>query len=208
MKSSYSMLFLVLSMLISASIQAANISVVPSGSNIILGSSISVDLVMSDLGNHAAPLLGAFDVDLNYDDNKFNLTDLSFGFSLGSLSLGEAISSSNTETSGIINLSEVSLLEQSASNCIFCIAPYLEDLQNGSVVLATLTFQSTNPGTAAFDLTINSVSDANGDSLTTSLTSPGAIQINAVPVPAAFWLFASSIPMLGFLKRVQNFKAQ
>ena len=56
--------------------QAASLSLVPSLSNVPVGSSFSLELIFDGLGNHTTPSVGAFDVDLNYDSNKVNLMDI------------------------------------------------------------------------------------------------------------------------------------
>ena len=192
--------------LASITTHAANLSLLPSVSSLQTGSSFNLDLVISELRSHTTPSLGAFDIDLLYDDNLLSLTAISFGTGLGDESLNEAFSATNTTSTGSINLSALSYLESNSTSCTFCLVPYLEYLQGDSLTLATLTFKSIQTGTAAFGITINSIGDGNGDSLATTLTTPSTIQVTAVPLPAAIWLFASSLSLLGFFQRATNLR--
>jgi hypothetical protein len=60
---------------------------------------------------------------------------------------------------GTSNRFDISLLEPSASSCVVCLAPYLEDLQADSVVLATPDFTVLASGTSALGIAINTISD-------------------------------------------------
>lgn len=57
------------------------------------------------------------------------------------------------------NRFDIRLLEPSATCCIFCLAPHLEDLQADSFVLAMLDFTALASGTSALGIAINTISD-------------------------------------------------
>ena len=83
------------------------LSLVPTPQSIGVGDPASVDLVISGLGNLAAPSLGAFDVDLTYNPVVVSANPLTFGTLLDLGTLG-SIQFSDLSTPGLIHLDEVS----------------------------------------------------------------------------------------------------
>jgi hypothetical protein len=128
--------------------QAATIPIIsldPHSSVIKPGQNYYLDVNVSGLqsgGTNA--LLGAFTMDVHFDPNLLQFLPISssFGSALGDIGLGEALVGGSLTSPGIFNFFEVSLLEDSLGNCIFCIGPYLADLQSDSFNLATLAFYS------------------------------------------------------------------
>ena len=55
-----------------------------------VGESVSVDLVISGLGDYSEPSLGAFDLDITYNTAILDFTGYTLGSYLGDLSLWEA----------------------------------------------------------------------------------------------------------------------
>ena len=190
-------LFTVAILLISsATVNAAIVlSLEPSSSQIDRGSSFTVNLVVSGLGDHTAPSLSAFDVDVSYDASLFSLGAVSFGSALGNVSLGEAWSAADSSISGTVNLSAFSLLEVNSGSCTFCTGPYLEDLQGSTLTLASLSFTAVSAGTRSFGLAVNSFGDGFGDPLTVGLAA--APTVSSVPTPANLWLFGVGLVGLG-----------
>ena len=181
--------------------QAASLSLVPSSNSLQVGESLSLDLVIDGLGDHTAPSLGAFDVDVSYDPALLNLSSVSFGLALGDINLGEALAGDDTPTPGTTNIWELSLLENDLATCLSCIPPYLSDLQGTSFTLATLVFSAAAPGTAVFGLAPNAMADGFGDNLDTTVEALPTVQVTAVPVPAAIWLFGSALCGVGAIRR-------
>lgn len=112
-------------------------------------SDIPAGVDMSLAPFRANAFLAAFGFDLLFDPSvlAFSLAGSSPGPALGSPSQGEAFYDLDESTPGIVRLLGVSFLEESASSCLFCIAPYLDQLQsdgNGAPLnklrLATLAF--------------------------------------------------------------------
>lgn len=200
MKTYYSLLCGALLSVASLSTHATSLSLVPSSLTAPVGTSINLDLIISGLGNHTAPTLGGFDIDLGYDSSLLGLTDITFGPALGNSDLLEALNGSGSVTGGI-NIYAQSLLEANATTCIFCSSPYLEDLQTSSFTLASLTFQTAQPGPATFNLSLNQIVDGYGDHLTTTVNAMPSVQIAPVPVPAALWLFSAGLTGLGYWRR-------
>ena len=186
---------------------AASLSLIPHANTISTGTNLSVDLVLSGLGDHTAPLLAGFDVDVSFDADKLHLNSIDFTGVLGDVSLSEATNNTDTSSAGVANLFGLSYLEASAANCSFCLAPYLESLQSGTVTLAHLSFTATQVGNAHLNLNINSLADANGELLSATIAAPITVAITAVPVPTALWLFStglSGLMLLGRRHRLQN----
>ncbi len=120
-------------------VQALSLSLSTNNSIVAPSSTVQIDVVVTGLGNHAAPLLGNFDLGIAYDPILFGFAGIQFGTGLGDPSLGEAVVA-DMATPGLVQFSEVSLLEGMAASCSLCVPPYLEDLQNGSLILASLNF--------------------------------------------------------------------
>lgn len=179
---------------------AANAAVVlslqPVANKVEVGSAVTVNLVVSGLGNHSTPSVSAFDVDINYDASLFSLSAFTYGPSLGSLALGEAFTTLSS-SAGAISASELSLLETSSTACSFCTGPYLEGLQGSTLTLASLTFTSLHDGTGTFNLVANAFADGFGDALTIDQVTGANV---AVPAPAALWLFGTGLAALGIAR--------
>lgn len=186
--------------LIPATSQAITLSVNPVTQTVDPGTPVQVDLVIAGLGNHTAPSLGAFDLDLSFNAGVLAFTGLTFGGALGDELAGEAFVSFSTGA-GTVNLFEVSLLEPSATGCIFCLAPYLEDLQTDSFVLATLDFTALGIGTSALGISINALSDGYGDALTADTQTGRVTVAAAATVPAPSTLLLMMAGLLGFCYR-------
>jgi len=178
---------------------AVSLSLVPSlNDSVQTGASFTLDLVITGLGDHVAPSLKGFDVDVEFDDTKLTFTGVTFGPSLGSVDLGDALAGFDDANAGVINVFEQSFLEASSSSCSFCVSPYLEDLQGSSQVLATLSFQASHHGNAVFGLSINLLTDGNNDVLAATTPSQPAAEVRVIPEPGTVWLFALLLPALAF----------
>jgi hypothetical protein len=175
---------------------AALIALQPSSTYATTGDSISLDLVVSGLGNFGPDSLGAFDISVGYDPGALSFTSYSLGNFLGNIALAEAIDSSSGNLGSAVNLAEVSLLSVIG----------LDTLQPGAFTLATLNFNVTNlaVGTVT-QLSVLSgpvLADAFGAPL--SATSTGPASVAAVSVPGtAFLLLASMFGWL-IMKRRQS----
>lgn len=170
-----------------------------------------LDIVISGLQSGGTNvLLGAFDLTLTYDPGVLQLL-LSGPSRLGT-ALGDAtdptqtIAGGDNSTPGVFRFFEISLLEASATNCTFCVEPYLEDLQGDSFLLATLAFYA--PGTlgatsTTFGLAQGEVfGDAFGNAitdvavqrhLTVVIPEPGALLLVATALLAAFRRFPPEV---------------
>ena len=152
--------------------QAISISLNPVSQTVTVGSSFDVTLTISGLGDGIAPSLSAFDTDISFDQTILSFSSVTFGSFLGDpdpASFETITSFDDFTTPGIVNLFEVSLLDGNAATCIFCIPPYLDDLQPGEFTLATLTFNALAAGSSSLGINLNALADADANSLTADL---------------------------------------
>lgn len=120
---------------------AVLLSLEPSSQDAVPTDAVSLDLTVSGLSAGGPDSIRDFDVDIFYDTAALTFSGYSLGGFLGDIGLGEALDFSFGDLGGgIINLAEVSLLEPDAVSCVFCVGPYLDDIQPESFVLATLDF--------------------------------------------------------------------
>jgi hypothetical protein len=162
------------------------------------GDSISLDLVISGLGNFGPDSLGAFDISIGFDPSALSFTDYVFGDFLGDFDLFEALDVSSGALGGTLNIAEVSLLS----------AIDLDALQPSGFTLARLNFTVTNLAAGAVTqvsvLSGAVLADANGDSLSATSGGPVIVEGRAatVPVPGtAFLLIASFFGWLALKRR-------
>jgi hypothetical protein len=160
------------------------------------GDSISLDLVVSDLGNFGPDSLGAFDISVGFEASVLSFVSYSLGDFLGDVDLLEAIDASAGDVGGAVNMAEVSLLS----------VVDLDTLQTGEFILATLEFDVIN--LAAGEMTQLSVlsgailGDAFGSPI--MVTGLGSASVEAVPVPGTLVLLAASLFGWRMLKRCQS----
>jgi len=169
--------------------KAVLLSFEPASQIVPVGESVSVDLVISGLGNYSEPSLGAFDLNITYNPAILDFTGYTLSSYLGDISLWEAVDLSWGETTlGTINLAELSFLSVSE----------LDSLQPESFTLATLTFDTLAIGTSSLDISIIALGDAYGNPLSADVQS-GVIA--PVPEPATFILIGFGLGGIGILRR-------
>lgn len=159
---------------------AITIEFSPSSQTVNVGSSTSVDLVISGLGDGAAPSLGTFDLDVGFDSSVLSFSGATFGDQLDLFGLGSF--QDVIAGVGTVNLFELS----------FDFVDDLDAFQQQSFVLATLSFDALAGGSSALSISVNALGDSNGDSLEAELVA-GNInvqRVSAVPEPA-------SLPLIG-----------
>lgn len=149
--------------------RGGTINVYPTQPAFSLGSDVTVVLSVSGLGNHTAPSLGAYDLDLQFDPAILSFATISWGTELDG---GIGLSFRDvTQGLGLLNVFEVSLISPASD---------LDQMQPGSFELGTLLFHSLAVGTSPLSLTLNTTGDAAGDPLAMTVTN-GAVSVTPEP---------------------------
>lgn len=138
--------------------QAAFISLQTPSADAVNGGSVSVDIVVSGLGNFAPASLGAFDITVDYDPAVFAFSSYTLGSLLGDLGSAEALDASGGDSGNNVNVAEVSLLTGAT----------LHALQPSEFFLATVNVDVVDlaiGATSLLNVTGSLLSDAGGDTL-------------------------------------------
>ena len=125
---------------------ASRIDLNPTVTNTTVGSTFSVDVVVSGLNGPNPPLaVTDFDLDIGFDPLRLTAMGVGFGTGLGTTP-SEVISGFDLSAAGIVDLFAVSLLDYGS----------LRALQGDSFTLATLTFLAlAPPGTDSLEFVQN-----------------------------------------------------
>lgn len=160
---------------------AIQLSIIPTTTSIEQGDTVSVDLVASDLGNGAAPSLGAFFTEINFDDTVLDFVSVAYGALLGDPNNSLETNIETLDGTGLVSLDEFSFLSNTT----------LDTLQPDSFTLATLTFSGQGVGTSALTFGTDpgdvDLSDAQGATLTPTALNGSSIDVTpsmAAPSPA------------------------
>lgn len=155
---------------------------------------IFVDINVSGLDT----TLGAFDLEINYDQNVFVpllVPPAGFGSQLGDIFLGEAIGGIDTSTPGTINLFEVSLLFDFELDALQGTPPI-------GFTLATLGFFAFSPAAGVPSTLLSTsnivLSDALGNIILVDANPSARI---FVPEPTTLAIFGLGLAGLGFARR-------
>jgi hypothetical protein len=159
-----------LAALVPPSAAAVTLEVIPSTTTASIGDTVTVDVVISDLGNLAAPSLGTFDLDLQYNSAVFSFGGAVFGPELGDPMAAEAITTT-TPGMGVVNLLELSLLSPAILNAN----------QPDTFTLFTASFDAVAAGTAVFTVASNALGDENGDPLILDAVIPATVDVEGAP---------------------------
>lgn len=176
-------------LLAQASVAHATLLVLqPDSTSVQNGDSISLQLMISGLGNFGPDSLGAFDISIGFDPGVLSFASYNPGGFLGNLGLFEAIDASSGNLGSSVNISVVSLLS----------ATGLDVLQPGEFSLATLRFDVSNLAIGATtQLSILSgavLANAGGFALPVTLGLPAVIEDRAfVPIPGTALLLLGAL---------------
>jgi hypothetical protein len=191
-------------------IAAPTLSIDPSSLKVHAPENIFVDINISGLqSGETDSLLGAWELDFTYDPSVFSFLAIppaGLGGALGDIDLGEAISLAEPVTTpGIFHVGVLSLLEGDATTCVFCVAPFLEDLQGDSFTLATvglfLPGNSSFKGTTFLNLENVVLSDADGFEIGGATTLQGVAN---VPEPGVLLLIAFGLSVIGVVSKKKH----
>ncbi|HPF58612.1 MAG TPA: PEP-CTERM sorting domain-containing protein [Candidatus Competibacteraceae bacterium] len=151
------------------------IQIVPASPTITVGTTFTLDLVISGLGNQAPDSLSTFDLDVTFDNTLLGIetTDSDGDFVIDSIILdpsgqldlfgfGPFGKYAGLIIPGLLNVFELSSDWPSD----------LDSLQSDQFTLASITFNALTVGVSTFEITVNSLGDALGDSLEPMLQQP------------------------------------
>jgi hypothetical protein len=187
--------FLVLTFLVmfgSSASYATSIGFEPASQTVDLGTQVNAALVISGLGGGTA--LGVFDVTISFDPLILAYSSVTFGDPVlgDQLGLGSLPITFETPSTGAVELFELS----------FDSPADLNSLQASSFTLATLAFDAVGVGTSSLDMTIHSLGDAYGASITADITNGSVdVQASAIPEPSVLLLLASGLVALGLIAK-------
>ncbi len=158
---------------------AAVISIKPSSSEVIIGSRFSVDIMIEDSGVNE--MIGAFDLNLQYDPSILQFQEYRLANELGSISDNRALDlSAGLTKEGVVNISSVSLLDNFYN-------------QPNTFKIADVAFNAVHEGTSALGLFNITLGNYFGDEISAVIQNSS---VQAVPEPSSMVLFGVGI--IGF----------
>ncbi len=155
---------------------AAVINIKPSSSEVMIGSRFSVDILVEELGVNE--MIGAFDLNLQYDPSILQFQEYRLTNNLGSISDNCALDlSAGLTKEGIVNISSVSLLDNFNN-------------QPNTLKIADIVFNAVHEGTSTLGLFNVTVGNYFGDEICTVIQNNS---VQAVPEPSSMALFGMGI---------------
>ncbi len=159
---------------------ALTIGFSPAAQTVELGGAVSVDIVVSDLGDE---IVSAYDLDVTYDASILSATGVTFGFFLGDESWWEVFNDSDTSVPGVVDLAQLSLLPDAE----------LALMQPDSFTLATLEFQMIAAETSSLNFTFDAFNDIKGLNAAVLDVDAGSGSVSAIPEPGAALVFGLGV---------------
>ena len=158
----------------SSTVHAVSLSIDPAATGAVPGESVSLDVTISGLGNTSPPSLGAFELDLLFDNSIISFNSVTFGNQLDISGFGSI--TGVAPGVGTVNIFEVSLDTPADLN----------SSQLASFTLATFSFTASSLGTSPLTIGRVDLSDADGFVITPD--SINGAKVDVVPEPSTFAL--------------------
>jgi len=174
----------------------------PASPSVLVGDTLDVGVVISDLGLGSAPSISTFDLDIKFDESQLSFASAAigdpvlgdqldiFGFGFNPIFAGST-------GPGIVNLFELSL----------DLASDLDFFQADSFVLGTLTFDVLSAGTGVLDIAVNSLGDTDGNPLAANLESASIVSARpggTVPESSTLALISLGLAGIGYSRQRQK----
>ncbi len=186
------------------SAHAISLDFVPANQTVVVGNSVTVDVVISGLVA-ANEIVSAFDLDVTYDSTILTATNVIFGSSLGIFDFFEVFESFELSTSGVVDFAALSALDDTDLS-----------VQGDSVTLATLSFDALSDGMSSLNFVLDPpndpapVKDVKGRNAEILLLTVGEGSVDAtvapIPEPSTIFLFGSGLVGLVGMKVFRNRK--
>ncbi len=171
--------------LIPFSATAITIGFEPASQTVEVGDTLSVDVVVSDLGGE---IVSAYDLDITYDASILTATDVSFGLLLGDEAWWEVLNDSDLSTPGLVDLAQVSLLSDAE----------LDALQpDDEFTLATIEFLAIDLGESSLDFVFDAFNDIKGFNAEPLDVDPVSGGVRVIPEPHSALVFALGALIVG-----------
>jgi len=184
---------------------ATVISFSPSETNVGIGNSVSVDLVISDLGDE---ILTGFDLSIFFDDTLLGFEGFEYGTDCGGFSCLDVLGFGSLQDTIDWGFGEVEVFELS-----FDFDADLMDFQPNDFVLGTFTFTGLEFGISALDIFVWELAgefvfdDALGDFVASSLDATVESGQIEVPEPGTWLLLMSGLLGLRMMGRRKTIRA-
>ncbi|MGH9886543.1 MAG: cohesin domain-containing protein [bacterium] len=174
-------------LLVAPAAHAVTLVVTPSSQDAGVGTSVSVDVLVSGLVAGAPPSLGGFDLDIAFDPSILVLIGASLNAPLGGNAQFD-FEVQGTASGAVVNLFALSSLSD----------PELEALQGDEFTIATLIFNTLAPGTSPLTLGNIVLTNGAGGSLPLQVAFNGEI---VVPEPGTAIAVGLGLAALALVRR-------
>lgn len=175
---------------------AISISLIPSVPVIDEGTTVDVDVLISDLGSFTTQSLGGFALDVLFDETILEFNSATYSDALG-------IAGVETDFFTTPDIGSVTL-----DNFSFLLESELDALQDSSFVLATVNFIGIGAGISALDLFLVDIASADGFtdltsnvSVTTNLPTVEVLDVVNAPAPFTIMLLIPAFALMGMMRK-------